>query len=224
MGRDRRERAGRDVGGAAREGVRAAGGSEGVKAAGGSEERGAVSRDAGRGPALPGAAAGRDVAVDRRWASDLRSALFCALALFALIVLIDRANGTLTPARTVLWAALSVLLYLVLHPPRVTAGRGWLEVRGVWRTRRVTTGLLTAVRHSEGVAQRLTLRDALGNRVELDPRVLVDNPLLWHRLETGARTARANGFLRTGEETLRRLGERIDTETTRALFEASDLR
>lgn len=165
----------------------------------------------------------REVTADRRWAYDVRDACFCALVLFGLVLLVDWANGTLDPLRFVLWAGLSALLYLVLHPVRVTAGPGWLAVRGLGRRRHVCTGLLTAVRHSQGVAARLVLCDSLGNRVEIDPQVLVDNPLLLHRLDTGARAARDAGLLRTGCVELRRLTARVDGAAARAVFEASDL-
>lgn len=164
------------------------------------------------------------VVADRRWLADLRAALFCALALFALIVLVDLVNGTLDGPRTALWAGLALLLYAVLHPVRVTAGPGWLAVRGPLRRRHVCTGLLTTVRHSGGVAPRLVLSDSLGNRVEVDTKVLVENPLLLHRLDTGARAAAERGLLRTGSVHLRRLVARVDGEAARAVFEASDLR
>ncbi|AZM57594.1 hypothetical protein DMA15_11365 [Streptomyces sp. WAC 01529] len=161
---------------------------------------------------------------DRNWASDVRAAVLCALGLFVLIVLIDLANGTLALPRLALWAGLSALLYVVLHPARVTAGPGWLAVQGLGRRRHVCTGLLTAVRHNEGVAARLVLCDSLGNRVELDPQILVANPLLLHRLDRGARAARDAGLLSSGCAELRRLTARIDGAAARGVFEASDLR
>ncbi|WP_306332922.1 hypothetical protein [Streptomyces sp. KL118A] len=160
---------------------------------------------------------------DRSWAPDVRAAVFCALALFGLVLLIDWANATLSLVRLCLWAPLSGLLYLVLHPVRVTAGPGWLAVRGLVRRRHVCTCLLTAVRYSEGVAARLVLSDSLGNRVELDPQILLDNPLLLHRLDTGARFALDAGLLRTGHTELRRLVERADNTVAKGVFEASDL-
>ncbi|MGX2997338.1 hypothetical protein JNUCC64_24255 [Streptomyces sp. JNUCC 64] len=163
------------------------------------------------------------VAADRRWATDRRDAVCCALALLALIGLVDAGNGSLTVARAALWAALSLLLYAVLHPPLVTAGPGWLAVRGLWRTHRVATDLLVSVRHGDGLQPRLVLRDALGNRAEVDPKVLADNPFLWHRLDTGARHARANGLLRTGTSVLQDIGARLDATEARAVFEASRL-
>ncbi|WP_447048901.1 hypothetical protein ACRAKG_14615 [Streptomyces rosealbus] len=167
---------------------------------------------------------GDEVVSDRRWAGDVRAAVFCALTLFALIDLIDWASGTLDVVRGVLWAGLSALLYLILHPARVSAGPGWLAVRGVLRHRHVCTGLLTAVRQGEGLAPRLVLCDSLGNRVEVDPQVLAENPLLLHRLDAGARGARACGLLRTGSEVLGRLVTRLDGEGAEGVFEASGLR
>ncbi|MEV0114511.1 hypothetical protein AB0H77_14855 [Streptomyces sp. NPDC050844] len=170
------------------------------------------------------AGAAQDTVSDRRWAGDVRAAAFCALALFLLVTLVDLANGTLDAVRAGLWAALSALLYVILHPVRVTAGPGWLAVRGLLRGRHVCTGLLTAVRHEPGVAARLVLSDSLGNRVELDPKVLAENPLLLHRLDAGARDAKQRGLLRTGAEVLGGLSARLDAEGARGVFEASGLR
>ncbi|MFJ6566381.1 hypothetical protein ACIQNU_03095 [Streptomyces sp. NPDC091292] len=114
--------------------------------------------------------------VDRQWTGDLRAAVFCALALLCLVTLIDCANRTFTPPRAALWTGLALLLYGVLHPPKVTAGHGRLSVRGLWRTHSVTTDLLISVRRAEGIAPRLILRDALGNQVTVDPTVLTTNP------------------------------------------------
>ncbi|MEV5975795.1 hypothetical protein [Streptomyces sp. NPDC052114] len=190
--------------------------------------RGAVRRGRARDDGLVGgtttAGVPGEVMSDRGWADDVRAAVFCAVTLFGLVLLVDWANGTLDAVRAPLWAGLSGLLYLVLHPVRVTAGPGWLAVRGLGRRRHVCTGLLTAVRHSEGVAARLVLSDSLGNRVELDPQILVANPLLLHRLDTGARAAREAGLLRTGCVELQRLVDRADGAAVRGVFEASDLR
>ncbi|MFE0100065.1 hypothetical protein [Streptomyces sp. NPDC059009] len=169
------------------------------------------------------AGAAADVVGDRTWAGEVRAAVFCALTLFVLVLIVDGANTTLTWPRAALWAGLSAVLYVVLHPARVTAGPGWLAVRRLLRTRRVCTGLLTAVRLDGGVAARLVLRDSLGNRVELDPKVLTDNPLLLHRLDRGARDAQARGLLRTGVTVLHRFTDRADAEAARAVFEASGL-
>lgn len=164
------------------------------------------------------------VLTDRGWAADLRAAAFCSCALFSLSTLVDLGAGTLTAPRSGLWAGLAVLLYAVLHPVRVTAGPGWLAVRGPLRRRHVCTGLLTTVRISETVAARLVLCDSLGNRVEFDPKVLAANPLLLHRLDTGARRSRAAGLLRSGSAELGRLLARLERGQARAVFEASGLR
>ncbi|MFJ8827061.1 hypothetical protein ACIREE_35495 [Streptomyces sp. NPDC102467] len=169
------------------------------------------------------AEAARPGTTDRNWPRELRAALLCAGLLFALVVTIDTAHSTLTPARTALWTGVSLLLYAVLHPPRVTAGPGWLAVRGLGGRRHVCTDLLVSVRRGEGITPRLVLRDALGTRVEVDPRILVANPLLWHGLETGAARARAGGLLVTGSDVLREVGERVDRAGARGIFEASGL-
>ncbi|GGO44253.1 hypothetical protein [Streptomyces lasiicapitis] len=164
------------------------------------------------------------VVTDRRWASDLRAAVFCSVALFALIMLVDLAGGTLSAVRAGLWAGLGALLYVILHPARVSAGPGWLAVRGPVRRRHVCVNLLTSVRVSETVAARLVLCDSLGHRVEFDPKVLVENPLLLHRLDAGARASREVGLLRSGSVELSRLLARLDGREARAVFEASGLR
>ncbi|WP_455358799.1 hypothetical protein [Streptomyces sp. SYSU K21746] len=46
--------------------------------------------------------------------------------LLALLLLTDGASGGITVPRAVLWTGLAVLLFVVLLPPRVTAGEGWL--------------------------------------------------------------------------------------------------
>ncbi|MGV9883201.1 hypothetical protein [Streptomyces sp. NPDC003006] len=181
-----------------------------------------------RGGVAPGAGTGAgadDTVTDRSRAAHVRTAVFCAAALFVLLILLDLADDrSVGVAGLALWAGLATLLYVVLHPVRVTAGPGWLAVQGLGRRRHVCTGLLTAVRYSEGVAARLVLCDSLGNRVELDPQILIDNPLLLHRLDRGARYAREAGLLRTGCAELRRLTTRVDGAAARGVFEASDLR
>ncbi|MER5905160.1 hypothetical protein ABT150_34630 [Streptomyces mirabilis] len=91
-----------------------------------------------------------DVTHDRRWAGDLRSSIRCAAVLLALLLVIDRGEGTLTALRAALWAGLGALLFLVLYPPRVTAGEGRLSSRGLLRKRRVRTDLLVSVRCLDG--------------------------------------------------------------------------
>ncbi|WUD71402.1 hypothetical protein OG937_06700 [Streptomyces sp. NBC_00510] len=160
---------------------------------------------------------------DRHWRADLRRALGCAVAFLCLAVPLDAVAGTLTPRRAALWLFLAVIVLALLHPARVTAGDGWLAVRGTLRERRVRTDALTVVRQSAGVSRHLVLWDAHGRWLELDPRVLEANPLLWHRLEAGARRSRTAGTLREGYEVLGRLGERIDGSTARAVLDASGM-
>ncbi len=160
---------------------------------------------------------------DRRWAGEMHSSIRCAVALLALLLLIDWGSGAATPWRAVLWCALSVLLFLVLCPRRICAGEGWLASRGLLCTRRVRTDLLVSVRCTDGVCQRLVLRDAHGGRVELDPQVLVNNPELWHRLDEDAQKSAALGSLLCGVIALGRVQERIDRETARTVFRVSGL-
>ncbi|MPY36471.1 hypothetical protein FNH09_36185 [Streptomyces adustus] len=160
---------------------------------------------------------------DRHWHSGVRYAVGCALALCGLTFLLDWGAGTLTPARALLWPALSAVLLLALLPQRVTAGRCWLAVRGPLRRHLVRTDALTEVRQCPGLSASLVLRDVFGHRVELDPRVLAANPLLWHDLDTGARRSLERGTLREGAEVLERLRREIDDETARAVLERSGI-
>ncbi|KOV59700.1 hypothetical protein [Streptomyces sp. MMG1121] len=160
---------------------------------------------------------------DQDWARELWSAVRCAGVLLALLLLVDWGSGRSAPWRTALWCALAVLLFAVLCPARVSAGRDWLASRRLGREHRVRTDLLVSVRCLDGVSHRLLLRDALGNRVEIDPEVLVRNPQLWFRLDEGARQARADGLLLCGQTALGRLASRMDRETARAVFRASGL-
>lgn len=161
---------------------------------------------------------------DRGWEAGVHASLRCAAALLGMLLLIDWAAGTLTWWRGALWAGIALLLFLVLVPARVSAGAGWLVTRRLPRTRRVRTDLLVAVRPVDGVAQRLVLRDALGNRVEIDPEVLVRNPALWHRLDEGARRSEATGTLLCGTAALHRLARRLDHETALAVLRASGMK
>ncbi|WP_240634388.1 MULTISPECIES: hypothetical protein [Streptomyces] len=117
----------------------------------------------------------------------------------------------------------SVLLFLVLCPARVAAGEGWLSSHGLLRGRRVRTDRLVSVRCLDGVGRRLVLRDTSGARVEIDPRVLVSNPPLWHRLNDDARISAERGSLTYGATALRRVSERIDRETAVTVFKVSGL-
>lgn len=160
---------------------------------------------------------------DRHWRGSARFATGCALAFAAMTLLLDWDAGTLTPPRALLWLTLSAALFAVLLPPSVTAGPGWLAVRGPLRRRAVRTDALVSVRQYGGVSSHLVLRDALGNRLELDSRVLVVNPLLWHELDTGVRRSVAHGTLREGTDILRQLGHEIDDETARSVLRASGI-
>ncbi|SDK52007.1 hypothetical protein [Streptomyces indicus] len=163
-------------------------------------------------------------AEDRHWHHELRDALLCAGLLVALLCLIDTAAGLISPPRALLWTALGALLLAVLVPPRVRAGEGWLEQRGLCGTKRVHTDLLVSVRWLDGVSQRLLLRDTYGVRIELDPHVLTRNPELWARVDADARTSVERGLLRCGATALRQLSRRIDSETAHVLFRISGLR
>jgi hypothetical protein len=164
-----------------------------------------------------------EVAHDRLWVRDVLGSIRCSAALLALLLLIDWAAGTLTDLRALLWVTLAVLLFLVLYPSRVSAGEGWLSSRGLLPARRVRTDHLVSVRSLDGVGQRLVLRDTFGARVEIDPRVLVANPPLWHRLDEDARVSALRGSLTCGATALRRVSERIDRETALTVFKVSGL-
>ena len=160
---------------------------------------------------------------DLRWTGDLRDAVRCAGVLLTLLLLVDWGAGRLAPWRCALWLGLSLLLFVVLCPARVSAGDNWLASRGLLRERRVRTDLLVSVRWLDGVSQRLVLRDALGSWVEIDPQVLGHNPELWFRLAEGARRSTDAGTLESGSLALSRLSRRIDRETARAVFRNSGL-
>lgn len=160
---------------------------------------------------------------DRHWRGSARLAVGCALAFCGMTFLVDWDAGTLTAPRALLWLVLATAACAILLPHRVIAGPGWLEVRGTMRRRRVSTDALVAVRQSGGVSSHLVLRDVYGRRLEVDPRVLLANPLLWHELDTGVRRSRERGTLRHGSEALERLGREIDDSTAHALFRESGL-
>jgi hypothetical protein len=160
---------------------------------------------------------------DRHWRGSARLALICALLFCALSLLVDWDAGSLTPVRALLWVTLSAAVCAVLLPRRVSAGPGWLAVRSSWRRHVVRTDALVSVRQYDGVSSHLVLRDAHGHRLELDPRVLTANPLLWHELDTGVRRSLERGTLLRGADVLHRLGRRIDDETVRAVLRASGL-
>ncbi|WP_371650720.1 MULTISPECIES: hypothetical protein [unclassified Streptomyces] len=163
------------------------------------------------------------LAYDTTWAGEARAAVGCAALLLGLLLAIDTGAGTLTDLRAALWLGLAVLLFAVLWPARVSAGRGSLVSRKLISCCEVRTDRLVSVRWSDGVAQRLVLRDAEGNRAEIDPRVLVANPPLWHVLDEDARTSMARGTLCCGETALRQMAARVDGETARHVFKISGL-
>ncbi|MFJ5214175.1 hypothetical protein ACIP98_05640 [Streptomyces sp. NPDC088354] len=160
---------------------------------------------------------------DRRWTAHARSAVGWALGFLTLALALDTAAGTLDAARAGLWAGLAALVLAVLLP-RVTADEGTLSVRGLLRTRTVRTDALVAVGRHQGPGAQLLLYDAFGRHVEVDPRTLIADPLLWHLLETGAHRSRELGVLRHGCEVLAHLGDRVDGPRARAVFRVSGMR
>lgn len=160
---------------------------------------------------------------DRTWRGSARLAVGAALGFGGLTFLVDWDAGTLSPARALLWITLSAAILGMLLPARVTAGPGWLAVRGPLRRRTVRTDSLVYVGQYGDVCAHLVLRDIHGNRLELDPGVLHANPLLWHELDTGVRRSQERGTLRRGAEVLAQLGHEIDDTNARAVLEASGL-
>ncbi len=161
-------------------------------------------------------------AADRGWPARMRAACAVSATALGVTVLLDGLDGTLSLPRTLAWVSLAAMLFTVLLPPRVTAGEGWLAVRDLLRTRRVRTDHLVSVRVMGAFDRRLLLRDAFGGRVALDPAVLVANPFLWHRLDTGARRAHAAGLL-LDRTPLVILAETIDASATRTLLTEAGL-
>ncbi len=164
-----------------------------------------------------------DLVGDRHWRRSARLAVSCTLVFCALSFAVDWDAGSLTPLRALLWSTLSAAVCAVLLPQRVSAGPGWLAVRTPWCRRVISTDSLAAVRQYDGVSSHLVLQDTYGHRLELDPRILAANPLLWHELDTGVRRSIERGTLRHGADVLERLGHRIDDETVRAVLQASGL-
>ncbi|WP_416986217.1 hypothetical protein [Streptomyces sp. T028] len=165
----------------------------------------------------------RAPAGDRHWRGSARLAATCTLVFCTLSLLVDWDAGSLTLPRALLWLTLSATLFAVLLPHRVSAGPGWLAVHTTWRRQIVRTDALVAVRQYGDVSSHLILRDAHGGRLELDPRVLAANPLIWHELDTGVHRSIERGTLRHGADVLAQLGQRIDDETARAVLRASGL-
>lgn len=149
--------------------------------------------------------------------------MLCGLLLFGALVLLDWGLLRLTVVRAGWWAALAVLLLIILTPPRVSAADGRLDARGLMTYHRVRTDRLVTIRVSEGVTPRLILTDTSGGRLVLDPGVLVANPLLWHQLDQGAHRSTEQGTLRCGMPVLERLGRRIDDEVCHGILRTSGM-
>lgn len=160
---------------------------------------------------------------DRHWRGSARLAVAYALVFGTLATLTDWEAGSLTPGRAALWLGLATAIGLLLMPPRVAAGRGWLSVRGPLCRRAVRTDALVGVRQYDGVSSHLVFRDIDGRRLELDPRVLAANPFLWHEVDTGLRHSLETGTLCQGVEVLRRLERAIDDEEARAVLKESGM-
>ncbi|MFD9409848.1 hypothetical protein ACFWBN_22935 [Streptomyces sp. NPDC059989] len=169
--------------------------------------------------ALPG-----PFAHDIHWAGERRSAIGVGFLLFTALFAMDAGFGGLDVTRGVLWTGLAGLVFVILLPPRVSVGPGLLSARGLLLTDTVRTDCLVSVRWSDGVAQRMVLRDAEGGQVEIDPTVLIRNPAMWRRLDTDTRTSIRRGTLLCGATALRQLAERIDRETAHTVFKVSGLR
>ena len=159
----------------------------------------------------------------RGWHSDRRWAVGCACAVFAMAMLAEWDTGDLSVLHTLATCGVALVVVALLWPAKVVAGEGWLSVRGVLRTRRVRTDALVGVWLIGDLASSLVLRDVHGGRAEIDPEVVVANPLLWHLLETGVHRSQESGTLQTGRRVLAGLGARVDDEAG-AIFRASGLR
>ncbi|MFI7412900.1 hypothetical protein ACIBU0_29920 [Streptomyces sp. NPDC049627] len=160
---------------------------------------------------------------DRHWRGSARLATGCSAAFLGLTLLVDLDAETLTPPRALLWLVVTAMIFTILLPQRVTAGPGWLEVQGLVRRQCVRTDALVSVRQHGDISAHLILRDTDGHRLELDPRTLVANPLLWHELDTGVRRSRAHGTLLEGRDVLEQLGHQVDDVTTQAVLRASGI-
>ncbi|MFK0252601.1 hypothetical protein [Streptomyces sp. NPDC090445] len=162
-------------------------------------------------------------AQDTRWAGERRTAVLAAGLLTASLLAVDTAGGAASWPRAALWAGLGLLVFAVLLPPLVRVEPGRLTVRTLCGACTVRTDALVSVRWSDGVAQRLLLQDTGGRHAEIDPGVLVANPLMWHRFDTDARASVRRGTLRYGATALRRLAARVDREAAESVFRASGL-
>ncbi|SEG47597.1 hypothetical protein SAMN05216223_105385 [Actinacidiphila yanglinensis] len=164
-----------------------------------------------------GDADGPATAHDRAWAGRRRTAYAAAVTVLAAALALDAWDGTLDPARLVLWLVFAVALFAILLPERTTTGEGWLEVRGLLRRRRVYTDYLVSARFLGAIDRRVVLRDAFGGVVSVEAGVLLANPFLWHALDRGARHAHTAGLL-ADRGALRELAEAIDARGARDLL------
>ncbi|MEU3407817.1 hypothetical protein ABZ766_28270 [Streptomyces sp. NPDC006670] len=180
----------------------------------------ASAADARAGRAVPAGPVTQDI----HWTGELRSATGVALLLGTALFTMDAGFGKLDVARGALWTGLAALLLAILLPPRVSVRPGLLSARGLLVGHSVRTDSLVSVRWFDGVSQRLVLRDTEGNRVEIDPTVLVRNPGMWRRLDTDIRTSVQRGTLLCGASAFRQLAERVDRETAHTVFRVSGLR
>ncbi|WP_438310266.1 hypothetical protein ACSHWO_05525 [Streptomyces sp. HUAS TT3] len=160
---------------------------------------------------------------DIHWAGERRSAIGVAFLLFTALFAMDAGFGSLDPTRGALWTGLTCLVFVILHPSRVSVRPGLLSARGLLMTDTVRTDRLVSVRWSDGVAQRMILRDTDGSQVEIDPAVLVRNPAMWRLLDTDTRASVQRGTLLSGVTALHQLAQRIDRETARTVFRVSGL-
>lgn len=164
-----------------------------------------------------------EVLHDAGWAGEARYALACAGSLLGVSLGVDACAHEPTLLGTAGWIALAAVLLVVLLPARVGVAPGLLVVRGPWLTRTVRIDRLVSVSWPQGTSRRLILRDDEGSRAEVDLRVLLADPGLWLRIETGARTSRQRGTLTHGTTDLARLSLRVHAETTRCILKVSGL-
>ncbi|WP_434405181.1 hypothetical protein [Streptomyces sp. NBC_01353] len=160
---------------------------------------------------------------DTGWPSEARAAAGFAVVLLAVSLTVEAGNGTLSLLRALPWAGLAALVFAILLPPRVEASPGRLTIRGLTARRTVHTDRLASVRWSDGVAQRLILYDTTGARAEIDPRIFIANPPLWHLLKADARVSLARGTLHHGSAELERLARCVDRETALTVFRISGM-
>ncbi|MGI5353988.1 hypothetical protein ACQI4E_01510 [Streptomyces sp. CA-252508] len=158
---------------------------------------------------------------DEGWPGKARGAYCCSALLLLMLLVVDGLSGGLNAARLTVWTVLTALLFVVLLPSRVTAGPGWLTTHGLLSRHSIRTDLLVSVHWSDGVAERLVLRDLAGEQVVLDPRVLIDDPALWHLFDVGVRASLGRGTLLCGAAPLRELSRRAEREISRTVFELS---